>query len=134
VEPFVSGSGDFRLVLNRSICADLSLTRTRKWLETSGLEGYASSTILGLNTRRHHTLLVAAIQPLAGRMVLLSKMEDTVVVGARRYELSTNRDPGAIHPTGYQFLRQFRLDPFPTFVYDQDGLQVEKRVFMVHGP
>jgi predicted glycogen debranching enzyme len=120
-------------ILDRSICGDLSAAKTREWLETNGLGSYASSTILGLNTRRYHGLLVAATQPPAGRMVLLSKMEETVVVGTSRYDLSTNRYPGAIHPAGYQFLKQFRLDPFPTFVYDLDGLQVEKRVFMVHG-
>jgi glycogen debranching enzyme len=32
----------------------------REWLTTNGLGGYASSTILGANTRSYHGLLVAA--------------------------------------------------------------------------
>jgi predicted glycogen debranching enzyme len=121
------------IALDRQTCSDLSVARTREWLETNGIGGYASSTIIGLNTRRYHGLLVAATQPPAGRMVLLSKLEETVIRDGRRYDLSTNRYPGVIHPAGYRFLAQFRLDPFPTFVFHIEDLQIEKRVFMVHG-
>ncbi len=105
----------------------------REWLETNGLGGFASSTIAGLNTRRYHGLLVAATKPPAGRMVLLSKLEETLVVDGRRYDLSANRYPGFVHPQGYRYLQQFRQDPFPVFVYEIEGLQLEKSVFMVHG-
>jgi predicted glycogen debranching enzyme len=115
------------------ICTDLHKSSRREWLETNGLGGYASSTICGMNTRRYHGLLVAATQPPVGRMVLLSKFEETLVVDGRRYDLSVNQYPGVVHPEGYLYLMQFRLDPFPVFVYDVDGVQLEKRVAMVHG-
>ncbi len=38
-----------------------------------------------------------------------------------------------VHPPGYKFLREFRLDPFPTFVFRVEGVAIEKRVFLVHG-
>jgi predicted glycogen debranching enzyme len=121
------------IAIDRQTCSDLSASRTREWLETNGIGGYASSTIIGLNTRRYHGLLVAATKPPVGRMLLLSKMEETVILQGRRYDLSTNRYPGVIHPSGYRFLAQFRLDPFPTFLFKIDGIEIEKRVFMVHG-
>jgi len=105
----------------------------QEWLETNGLGGYASSTVTGLNTRRYHGLLVAAIKPPVGRMVLLSKLEETLVIADRRYDLSTNRYPGVVHPRGYQFLKQFRRDPFPILTYEAGGVQLEKSVFMVQG-
>jgi len=86
-----------------------------------------------MNTRRYHGLLVAATQPPVGRMVLLSKMEETAIVNHRSFELSCNRYPGVIHPDGHPRLKQFRRDPFPVFVYDLDGAELEKTVFMVHG-
>jgi len=104
-----------------------------EWLETNGLGGYASSTITGLNTRRYHGLLVAATKPPVGRMVLLSKLEETLVIAGHRYELSTNRYPGVVHPQGYQYLKQFRRDPFPIFTYEAGGVRLEKSVFMVDG-
>src|ERR1700694_4842089 len=89
----------------------------REWLETNGLGGFASSTIIGLNTRRYHGLLIAATKPPTGRMLLLSKLEETLAAGANRYELSANQYPGVIHPEGYQYLERFELDPFPVFTY-----------------
>jgi predicted glycogen debranching enzyme len=105
----------------------------REWLETNGIGGFASSTIIGLNTRRYHGLLVAATKPPLGRFVLLSKLEETLFVDGQAFDLSTNRYPGVIHPQGFRSLKQFRLDPFPVFTYEVGGIEIEKTVFMIHG-
>jgi predicted glycogen debranching enzyme len=105
----------------------------KEWLETNGLGGFASSTIVGLNTRRYHGLLTAATRPPVGRLVLLSKLEETLIVAGERFELSSNQYPGTVHPQGHLYLEEFRLDPFPTFVYRAAGVTVEKRVWMLHG-
>jgi predicted glycogen debranching enzyme len=118
---------------DEAICGDPEAASGREWLETNGLGGYASSTICGMNTRRYHGLLVAATKPPVGRMVLLSKLEEVLSVNGQTYELSVNRYPGAIHPRGYLFLKQFRLDPFPVFVYEVDGVRLEKSIFMPRG-
>ncbi len=114
-------------------CTRLSRATKLEWLETNGIGGFASSTIIGLNTRRYHGLLTAATKPPVGRMLLLSKMEETMVAGNSRYELSANQYPGVIHPQGYQYLCEFRLSPFPISIYRVNGCEIEKRVFMVHG-
>jgi predicted glycogen debranching enzyme len=115
------------------ICTNLDAGLRREWLETSGLGGFASATINGCNTRRYHGLLVAATKPPVGRFVLLSKLEETLIIDGRRYELGTNRYPGVIHPVGFQYLNQFRLDPFPTFTFGVETTEVEKKVFMIQG-
>jgi len=112
---------------------NLDAALDREWLETNGLGGFASSTMIGLNTRRYHGLLVAATQSPVGRMILLSKLEETLIIGGKRFELSANQYPGVIHPQGYQYLTRFRLDPFPVFTYQVDGVEIEKSVFMVQG-
>ena len=106
---------------------------SREWLETNGIGGFSSSTICGLNTRRYHGLLTAATKPPVGRFVLLSKLEETVVIDGRRYELSANQYPGVIHPQGFNYQTSFRLDPFPVFTYEVEGVRIEKTVFMVQG-
>ena len=121
---------------DQSVCSRLDLTLSREWLETNGLGGFASSTLIGLNTRRYHGLLTKASDPApspTGRVLLLSKLEETVVVDGQRYELAANQYPGAIYPQGYQYLNEFRLDPFPVFTYHVAGLEIEKRIFMVQG-
>jgi predicted glycogen debranching enzyme len=78
-------------------------------------------------------LLVAATKPSVGRLVLLSKLEETLFIDEQRFDLSANRYPGAVHPQGFRYLKQFRLDPFPVFKYEVEGIKIEKTVFMVYG-
>ncbi len=121
------------IAFDEKTCRDLKEASSREWLETNGLGGFAGSTISGMNTRRYHGLLTAATQPPVGRMLLLSKLEGTLVVGDERIDLATNEYAGAVHPNGYQHLVAFRLDPFPVFTYEAGGVRLEKTVFMVHG-
>jgi predicted glycogen debranching enzyme len=104
-----------------------------EWLDTNGLGGFASSTVAGLNTRRYHGLLVAAMQPPAGRLVLLSKIEETLHLDGRAHELSANRYPGVVHPQGHLFLSSFRSEPVPTFIYQIEEIELHKRVYLIQG-
>jgi glycogen debranching enzyme len=117
----------------KEVCTNLDAALRREWLETNGLGGFASGTVNGCNTRRYHGLLVAATKPPVGRFVLLSKLEETLIIDGRRYELGTNRYPGVVHPQGFQYLKQFRLDPFPIFTFSVETTEIEKTVFMVQG-
>jgi predicted glycogen debranching enzyme len=119
--------------LTREELKDFDGVLAREWLETNGLGGFASSTPYGLNTRRYHGLLIAATRPPLGRLVLLSKFEETLIIDGRRFELSTNQYPGTIHPEGHRLLQEFRLDPFPIFTYAVEGVVMEKSVFMING-
>lgn len=118
---------------DKSVCTDLQAGLSREWLETNGLGGFACGTVVGANTRRYHGLLTAALNPPGGRMLLLSKLEETLVLGEKRIDLSTNEYVGAIHPEGYLFLSDFRLDPFPIWTFEVDGVKLEKTVFMPQG-
>jgi glycogen debranching enzyme len=119
------------LVFNRSICQDPDESFRREWIETNGLGGFACSTICGANTRRYHGLLTAALPAPQTRCVLLSKLEETLLIGGQRFELSTNFYPGVTHPQGYRSLIEFRLDPSPVFTFDVSGVALEKRIHMV---
>lgn len=118
---------------DESICGNLKLALEKEWLETNGLGSYASSTLIHVNTRRYHGLLVASPDEISRRVVFLSKFEEQVLIGGDAYSLSCNIYPDAIHPTGFMYLREFRLDPFPTFVYQLDDVTIEKKLFFVYG-
>src|SRR3990167_1370855 len=105
------------ILFNKDICRDLSNAVSKEWLETNGIGGFASSTIVGANTRRYHGLLTAATGPPLARHLLLSRLEEVLLVGGERHELSCNRYGGVVHPRGYLHQEAFRLDPFPTFYY-----------------
>ncbi len=116
---------------------DCESLRKREWLETNGLGGYASSSVAGANTRRYSGLLVAALHPPVDRYVLLSKLEESVVLREAgtetTHDLSCNFYPGVIAPQGFSRITEFRKDPFPTTTFNVAGLVLEKTVFMRHG-
>lgn len=112
---------------------DFDALLEREWLVTNGVGGFASSTIAGLNTRKYHGLLVAAMTPPARRMVLLSRVEETVTDNGWPFALASNEYPAAIHPQGHQLLRAFAAEPFPRWAYQADGWTLEKSLRLVPG-
>ncbi len=112
---------------------DFDFSSNLEWLETNGLGGYSSGTVSGAHTRRYHGVLVAATRPPVGRMVVLSKLEETLVVNDTRFELSANQYPGAVHPKGFLFLKEFHRDLFPEFIYDAGHVVLKKTVAAIHG-
>jgi len=99
------------LILERDVVPNFAVASSREWLVTNGLGGYASSTIAGLNTRRYHGLLVAALHPPVERTVMVAKLETTVTYRDRRFSLATNEYvDGTINPQGFLHLDSFRLD------------------------
>src|SRR5262245_495736 len=113
------------------ILQDLDAALSREWLETNGLGSYASSTLCGANTRCYHGLFVPALNPPVQRVVLLSKLEESLYIDGERFELSTNLYQGATHPAGYQHLEVFRLDPFPVMRWRVQGVVIEKSVCLL---
>ena len=86
------------ITLPRSLCIDLEEALKREWLVGNGIGGYASSTPVGINTRRYHGLLVAALKPPVDRTVLLSSIEEELQVGDRTFYMGGNEYPdGKIH-------------------------------------
>jgi predicted glycogen debranching enzyme len=121
------------IVVDGITCKDYFKSSHLEWLETNGLGSFASGTVSGAHTRRYHGLLVASLHPPVDRFVTLSKIEETLLLGDRRFELSSNQFPFTVSPKGYSLISEFRLDPFPTWTFELNGLLIEKTVFMIHG-
>jgi predicted glycogen debranching enzyme len=102
-----------------------------EWLETDGRGGYAAGTAVGANTRKYHGVLVVARRPPADRVVLLSRLEETLVLeDGRRAELAVNFYPGAVYPSGHLLLQSFALDPWPMWRYRIGDIDVLKELFV----
>src|SRR5208337_818219 len=101
--------------LNREMLSRFEDAIQKEWLITNGLGGYASSTVLGSNTRKYHGLLVAALHPPGDRTVCVSKLDEDLYVGNDVYRLGANEFHDAISPQGYKFLKAFSAAPFPAY-------------------
>jgi len=122
-----------RISFDQSITQNFDEAIRREWLETNGLGGWASSTISGAHSRRYHGLLVAATKPPVGRMVMLSKLDETIDIDGKRFELSANRYPGVVHPRGFEYLQSFEKEIFPQFVYQVGGVCLKKTIAAING-
>ena len=122
-----------RLVRNIDV-DQTSAELDREWIVTNGLGGYASGTIAGLNTRRFHGWLIAALPAPHGRMMVLNQIEERLRVEDRAYQLTAENLSRATHDDIVSpFLKSFRLENgLPVFTYESDEFTLEKRVCMVH--
>ncbi len=108
---------------------ELSELINKEWIITNGLGGYASSTISGTNTRKYHGLLVAPLTPPARRHLILSKVDESIVINGINYNLYTNMCKNYISD-GYKYLVDFKKEYVPTFYFDVNGVKIEKTVCM----
>ncbi|NWG10747.1 glycogen debranching enzyme N-terminal domain-containing protein [Candidatus Bathyarchaeota archaeon] len=116
--------------LNREKLAQFEDAIKTEWLITNGLGGYASSTVLGVNTRKYHGLLVAALHPPGNRRICVARLDEEISVGNNTYPLGSHEFQNGIFPKGHLFLEEFSISPFPKWVYDVQGVEVRKTVFM----
>ena len=119
-----------KLALGRDLLSNVNRALGREWLVTNGLGGYSSSTVLGINTRKYHGLLVAALNPPINRWILLTKLDEELKIGTQTFALGANEFHDVMYPTGYRYLSSFVLDPFPTSTYEVEGVTLQKTVFM----
>jgi predicted glycogen debranching enzyme len=105
----------------------------KEWLLTNGIGGFAASTIIGLNTRRYHGLLVASLQPPVDRRLLVAKLDEDLYVNGKRIVLGTNQVRDGYAQRGYLYLQRFERYPFPTYTYRVDSVFLIKRILMVRG-
>ncbi|MBD2036758.1 glycogen debranching enzyme N-terminal domain-containing protein [Leptolyngbya sp. FACHB-321] len=111
---------------------------TREWLLTNGLGSFASGTVCDARTRTYHGWLVAALDPPAQRMLLFSHLEASLEVGGLIFALGTNfwlaNQVEKVEPLGYRLLREFSVDPVPTWVWSLgDQWQLHRQIMMPYG-
>ncbi|GAB4312730.1 MAG: amylo-alpha-1,6-glucosidase [Candidatus Sumerlaeia bacterium] len=123
--------------LEHTICQSPFESDQREWLLTNGLGSYASSTISGANTRRHHGWLVAALDPPVRRHVMLAKCDELLSLGGESaIALSSNHFTSDSESTNVyvKCLTNFRLHPYPVFIYSPArGVVIEKTMAMMPG-
>ncbi|HEV3221962.1 MAG TPA: amylo-alpha-1,6-glucosidase [Puia sp.] len=118
---------------DKNLLENFSETSQLEWLETNGLGGWSGSSLSGCNTRRYHGLLMAAIHPPAERMLLVSKLDETIIINDNHYDLGTNDYGDVVFPSGFQFLSSFKKGLFPEWIFEITGLRLRKTITMVNG-
>lgn len=113
---------------------ELSLEKglNKEWIITNGIGGYSSSTIIGANTRKYHGLLVAPFMPPGNRQLILSKVDESIIIADRNYNLYTNVCKNFISD-GYKNLVSFEKEYIPIFTYQVEDVTIKKFICLEHG-
>jgi len=103
----------------------------KEWLLTNERGSYASSTIIGCNTRGYHGLLVGSLNPPANRIMALSACMEMVISEQKVFNLSTFEFSDKFAPQGFDYIKRFRQDTGVHFYYELDNLKLTKSVYLL---
>lgn len=109
--------------------------RTREWLVTNGLGGYASGTLLNINTRRYHGVFIPHLPAPRGRTVLVPRIDEEIIGAHFTVRLSGAEylEQGGESESA-QFLSEFRREwQTPVWQFALHDRVIEKRVVMPYG-
>lgn len=93
---------------------------SHEWLVTNGLGGgYASGTVRGIATRRHHGLFVPNLPAPRDRTMMVSRVDEEVEVGGRWILLGgAEYNDGRLEGEGARYLKEFRWEwPTPVWLF-----------------
>jgi len=93
---------------------------TKEWLLTNQRGSYASSTVVGCNTRGYHGLLIGTLSPPANRIMALANFLEMVICDKKVFNLSTFEFSDIFEPAGFSYIKQFRQDIGVHFDYELD--------------
>ena len=124
---------EIEMDFNFSSGKNLSLKKalSSEWLETNGLGGYASSTIINCHTRKYHGLLVCSLDNSSNKSVLLSKIEDKLLLedeGERL--LSAAQYLNHFNSADFEHYHHFELNTHPKFTYKFGKFELVKEILM----
>ena len=102
----------------------------QEWLIANSHGSYSSSTVSFANTRTYHGLLVVSNKDNYDRYVILSKIFEEIKFSGKIYSLDTNYYPNVVYPSGFQYIDQYSIYPFPVINYTLGAFPVKKSVIM----
>lgn len=120
------------MVITKDSLERFEVSSRKEWLISNGIGGFSSSTVIGLNTRKYHALLVAALGESGDRYVILPKLNEILMIEGVSYSISTNQCNNFIEK-GYKYQSSFKLNLLPEFVYEVKDLVIRKTVGMKYG-
>lgn len=115
---------------DKSKLVNLEYSLTREMLRSNRAGSYASTTIIGCNTRKYHGLLVAPQPQLDGGMhVLLSLLDETVIQHDQEFNLAIHKYKNEkYHPKGHKYITDFSIDTNLVLTYRVGGVVLTKEM------
>jgi predicted glycogen debranching enzyme len=102
------------LKFNKSELVNLSYSLKREILCANKTGAYCNTSIVTCNTRRYHGLLAVTLDRFGGdRYLLLSDVDETLIVNGKQFNLGIHCYGDLYEPRGHKYVVDFSADPVP---------------------
>jgi len=121
------------LKFEKTELVNLEYSLSRELIRSNRAGSYASTTIIGCNTRKYHGLLVCPLEEMDGEHhVLLSTLDATIVQHDKEFNLGIHKYEGDLYiPRGHKYVREFDTTRASYLVYRVGGVVLSKEVMLV---
>ena len=113
---------------------NLEYSLSREIIRSNRAGSYASTTIVGCNTRKYHGLLVCPVDALGGeRHVLLSSLDVTVVYNDKSFNTGIRKFKGDyFSPKGHKYIEALEMETIPSRIYRVGSVILKQERLLVH--
>jgi len=121
------------LKFEKSELVNLEYALSREMIRSNRAGSYASTTIIGCNTRKYHGLLVCPLDEMDGEHhVLLSTLDATVIQHEKEFNLGIHKYQGDHYsPKGHKYVRDFDATKGSFLIYRVGGVVLSREVVLV---
>ncbi len=121
------------LKFEKSELINLEYALSREVIRSNRAGSYASTTIIGCNTRKYHGLLVCPLEEMGGdHSVLLSTLDATIVQHDKDFNLGIHKYEGDRYvPKGHKYVRDFDATRASYLIYRVGGVVLSREILLV---
>ena len=119
------------LKFNKSELVNLAYSLKREILSANKTGAYCNTSIVTCNTRRYHGLLAVTLDRFGGdRFLLLSDLDETLVVDGKQFNLGIHCYGDTYEPRGHKYVVDFSADPVPQITYKVGEVLIRKSIVL----
>ena len=119
------------LKFNKSELVNLDYSLKREILCSNKLGAYCNTSIVTCNTRRYHGLLAVTLDRFGGdRYLLLSDLDETLIVDGKQFNLGIHCYGDSYEPRGHKYVVDFSADPIPQITYKVGEILFRKSIVL----
>ena len=120
------------LKFNKSELVNLEYSLKREIIAANETGAYCNTSIVTCNTRRYHGLLAVPVDELGGgKYMLLSALDESLVLRGKQFNLGIHCYGDTYDPKGHKYIVDFDADPVPVVTYKVGGILFTKTIMMV---
>jgi len=120
------------LKFNKSELVNLEYSLKREIIEANETGAYCNTSIVTCNTRRYHGLLAVPVEQLGGgKYMLLSSLDESLILRGKQFNLGIHCYGDTYDPKGHKYIVDFDANPVPVVTYKVGGILFTKTILMV---